>query len=270
MLLKLFSIINTFSLNYPSQYQRKCDYKINIALTFFCLCFAHLPSIASCEISYEEKFDQAKSKYYSGALEEARDIFSILIEQKPGDAYFFLAMIEKASPSSDEYQNTVNQYLRRAVDFGNASAMWELGQSYENGDGVPVDILVARDLYRASKLHSNKSDEFVFFETHSKDLIQRTTEDVIESLKQKAAQNDVEAQYRLGNVYDTGYLMQPDEAQAFYWYLQAANNGHTYSQFLLGYFYCRGIGTDIDAQLANDWLEASGRSVSCHILEKDE
>ncbi|QEW07084.1 tetratricopeptide repeat protein [Nitrincola iocasae] len=270
MLVKLFSIINAIVMRYPGKYQRHCASTTNIALTFLCLCLAHLPGIAIAQTSYEEMLDQAKNKYYSGALEEARDIFSSLVEQKPGDAYFFLAMIEKASPSSNEYQNTVIEYLRRAVDFGNASAMWELGQSYENGDGVPVDLLVAMDWYRASKSHSNNSPDVIFFDTNRRDLIQRTTEDVIESLKHKAALNDVEAQYRLGNVYDTGYLVQPDEAQAFYWYHQAAKNEHTYSQFVLGYFYCRGIGTEIDVQVANDWLEASGRSASCLIFEKDE
>jgi len=45
-----------------------------------------------------------------------------------------------------DYAQAAHWY-RRAADFGNADAMYNLGRMYENGQGVPKDATLAKALY---------------------------------------------------------------------------------------------------------------------------
>jgi len=64
-------------------------------------------------------------------------------------------------------------------------------------------------------------------------------------LKRLAEQNDVEAQYQLGEYYD---LEEKNIPEANKWYEKAARQNHTESQYMLGYYYQWG-GTNFPADI---------------------
>ena len=104
----------------------------------------------------------------------------------------------------------------------------------------------------------------LFLKSEAGELIDQSPKQVIADLKHSAEGGDVESLYKLGRIYDLGVLTQVDESEALQWYLKAANKGHEYSAFLVGYFYCRGIGVTADPIKANEWLAKSKRDAKCN------
>jgi TPR repeat protein len=77
-------------------------------------------------------------------------------------------------------------------------------------------------------------------------------------LKQQAARGDAAAQCGLGAMYDSGYGVTQDFAQAAMWYRKAANQGDAAAQMTLGVLYSRGTGVpQDDVQAAMWWRKAA-------------
>lgn len=68
-------------------------------------------------------------------------------------------------------------------------------------------------------------------------------------------ENDVEAQYKLGEMYYKGVgLKRPDFRRAVAFFSRAANNGYAPAQVKLGLLYWRGEGVTKDLKMAHKWL----------------
>lgn len=80
-----------------------------------------------------------------------------------------------------------------------------------------------------------------------------TQADTITSLTEKAQQQDPQSQYLLAQSYDLGVDVEANADNAFYWYSQAAENGHIKSQLKLANFLALGIGTEKNPQAAIRW-----------------
>ena len=61
-------------------------------------------------------------------------------------------------------------------------------------------------------------------------------------LSKSAAGGHTESQYRLGKIYEKGFLGQPDHAKMSRWYQKAADNGHAKAQYKMGSGYAQGVG----------------------------
>ncbi len=68
-----------------------------------------------------------------------------------------------------------------------------------------------------------------------------------------AAQGDIDAQFALGFLYNTGQGVPQDYAQAHKWYLKAAAQGHATAQVNLGVLYANGQGVPSDYAQARKW-----------------
>ncbi len=68
-----------------------------------------------------------------------------------------------------------------------------------------------------------------------------------------AAQGDIDAQFALGFLYNTGQGVPQDYAQAHKWYLKAAAQGHATAQVNLGVLYANGQGVPSDYAQAREW-----------------
>jgi TPR repeat protein len=63
----------------------------------------------------------------------------------------------------------------------------------------------------------------------------------------KAAIHDyVEAQARLGLMYQLGQGVSVDYKQSFFWFKKAASSGNAEAQFNIGYLYYHGLGVSRD------------------------
>jgi len=74
-----------------------------------------------------------------------------------------------------------------------------------------------------------------------------------------AEQGYAKAQNNLGVVYDNGYGVPQDDAQAVDWYRKAAEQGDVRAQFNLGLMYGRGQGVARDYVRAYAWFNTAPR-----------
>ena len=83
--------------------------------------------------------------------------------------------------------------------------------------------------------------------------------------KPLADQGDADAQYNLGLMYDYGYGVAEDDAEAARWYRLAADQGHAIAQYNLGLMYASGRGVvedDAEAVAGTGWPPIRGTSPS--------
>ena len=119
--------------------------------------------------------------------------------------------------------------LLESVQFHIASymnkseAQFALGEMYEKGYAVDIDLKEALKWYEKSANNTN-----------------------------------VNAQYYLGYLYKEGKIVPKDINKALYWYKKAANNGSEIAQYSLGHFYYSAVDVKKDNREAIKWLEKAG------------
>ena len=86
-----------------------------------------------------------------------------------------------------------------------------------------------------------------------------------DELREKAEQGDVQAQYNLGIMYETGRGVPQDETEAVRWYRLAAEQGDAEAQFNLGAMYANGRGVPQDDVTAHMWCNlAESHATGAH------
>lgn len=109
--------------------------------------------------------------------------------------------------------------LRSAAVAGDATAQYEVGLRYANGDNVPQDLKQAAYWYG-----------------------------------QAATQGLAIAQYRLAALYEKGRGVAKDDVLARRWYEQAADKGNIKAMHNLAVIYAEGRGTKQDFKTAARWF----------------
>ncbi|WP_171251809.1 tetratricopeptide repeat protein, partial [Acinetobacter baumannii] len=66
-------------------------------------------------------------------------------------------------------------------------------------------------------------------------------------------QDNAEAKYYLGILYEEGYGVTQDYKKAFEWYSKAANQGNAEAQNNLGAMYALGQGVEQNYKKAFEW-----------------
>jgi localization factor PodJL len=115
--------------------------------------------------------------------------------------------------------------LRRAANQGLAMAQYRLAKLFERGEGVPADLVQARQW-----------------------------------TERAAAAGNRKAMHDLGVYYARGEGAPLDEAAAYRWFRQAAELGVADSQFNLGVLYQQGRGTPANTAEALYWFSVAARA----------
>ena len=77
----------------------------------------------------------------------------------------------------------------------------------------------------------------------------------LETIKKAAEQGQAGAQFSLGVMYDQGYGVTEDDAEALRWYRLAAEQGYAGAQYILGLMYAQGEGVPEDDAEAVRWYQ---------------
>lgn len=207
---------------------------------------------------------KAIDQYYANEIDAAHDTFIDLARQNNAEAYYYLGLIYNDKRFKYFAPKSALAYLMAAADLGNAEAMYKIGSMYDNGVGIERNSLTALDWYRKAKQAEKPAvQDAVFLDDTATRMKEVPYPQIFSKLLKQAESGDVASQYQVATNFDSGALIPRDFDQALKWYRRAAKNNHKESQFLLGYFYCRGLGVTKDAKLANDWLRKSGRKARC-------
>lgn len=107
----------------------------------------------------------------------------------------------------------VPRYYQRSADFGNPKAQYKLAED-------------------SALDHKYQHGEYT---------ISKQCKKVVKTYEYLANQNDIEAQYELGEIYKSSLCMPRSDLKAFKWFKKAAENGHADAQYELSSMYGQGI-----------------------------
>jgi len=124
-----------------------------------------------------------------------------------------------ATSGAPNHGETVRRY-REAADRGNASAQYDMGWLYENGQGVPQDYREAMRWYRKA-----------------------------------ANQGKAAAQNSIGSLYQNGQGVEQDYGEAMRWYRRAADQAYPAAQSNIGILYANGQGVPRNLSQARAWMQ---------------
>ena len=77
--------------------------------------------------------------------------------------------------------------------------------------------------------------------------------------KEKAEQGDVEAQFNVGVMCETGWSVPVDNKKAVRWYREAAQQGHADAQIRLGMLYYLGVGAHQSDIKGQKWMREAAK-----------
>jgi len=226
---------------------------------FLIFIFATTAIAADAPPSLQEAINQ----YYDNKIDDALGTFTELSKQNNAEAYYYLGLIYSDNRFKQFNPQSAIAYLLSAADLNNVEAMNKLGLMYDNGIGVKQDYLIAFDWYRKAIQTETTNIKNMTFLDNNNDLKEIQYPELFLGLLKDAENGNAESQHKVAINYDSGALIPRNFDKALFWFKQAANNNYRESQFMLGYFYCRGLGLKQDSKLANDWLLKSGRAAIC-------
>lgn len=140
---------------------------------------------------------------------DARSVAHILAEGAEADEHFWY------------YDTSMDE----GAEHGDANAQFELGQMYDQGNGVPQDYVEAVKWYRLS-----------------------------------AEQDHAKSQYALGSMYRVGDGVQQDASEAVKWFRLAAVQGLALAQNNLAASYEHGSGVIQDNESAYMWFSLASEN----------
>lgn len=188
------------------------------------------------------------------------------------------------------------KWTRLAAENGIADGQFRMGWYYHVGDGVPKDAEEERKWYllaaeqghmyaqanlgislaqgrdgasqdyrksiawliaAADQGHSNAIAWLGHLLVGEDQATESETRAASEVIRQRALEGNLEAQFRLGALYQHGVGVPQSKEEATRWFLKAAANGHDAAQYDVGMNYRSGEGVARDFEIAFFWLLAS-------------
>jgi hypothetical protein len=144
--------------------------------------------------------------------------------------------------------------FRKAAETGNASAQFELGLIYDDGQGVAQDYKQAMVWYEKAAAQGNAPAQYNLGVLYDQGRgVAQDPKQAASWYEKAAAQGFAPAQGALGSLYDEGHGVEQDYKKALVLYEKAAEQGFTNVQTNLGLLYAEGQGTAQDYAEAYKW-----------------
>jgi TPR repeat protein len=153
------------------------------------------------------------------------------------------------------------KWFRKSAEQGHAVAQYCLGVSYDKGEGVPQDYAEAVKWFRKSAEQGHAVAQYclgVFY--YRGEGVEKDYVNAAIWFRKAAEQNDAEAQRNLGVCYYNGEGVEKDYAEAVKWFRKSADQGHADAQCYLGAGYAKGEGVEKDYAEAVKWYRKAAES----------
>jgi len=148
------------------------------------------------------------------------------------------------------------EWYLKAASRGNSDAQNNLGNLYHDGLGVPQDYTQAAELYRKSADQGNPIAQSNLGNAYRDGKgVSADLAKAFELYSKSAAKGYDRGQTNLASLYDSGIFVQQDYAMALKWYREAAAQGFPNAQNALGAMYQQGHGVEKDSAQARDWYK---------------
>lgn len=144
----------------------------------------------------------------------------------------------------DQAKDLLEQALRKGLaEASSALYMLNNKQSYEV-------------LQKGASMGSTRAEFLLFSHLATQS---ETSEVAVSYLKSAAEHGLAEAQFKLGQLYYDGAMVDRNYESSFYWWKMAALQGHPLAQYNLGHCYLTGRGVRSDLVLASTWFHLAAR-----------
>lgn len=184
--------------------------------------------------------------------------------EKVGDNTFCSVPIEKSNTANEQIKQ-----LEQASQNGSIDALYQLGQRYSEGNGVPQDKITGLYmLEQAAEQGHPEALDYVFSLAHQGNIdamvfvgdIYYLGNGIPQDIKQgmqwymAAVQlASPQAMLRLGDAYSSGEWIRINRKKALFWYQQAAITGSAEAMFELAEAYRSGELGPIDLEKSVHW-----------------
>lgn len=227
-----------------------------------CLLFLSPQILASPDTSAERLIAQTQDNLYTKECKDTALYSSDKELYAVPEAAFFVAVCLQQEPTTPKALKQAIKLLKYSYSQDYADAAFQISMSYNNGYGVEIDAFTAVDWHRKFERLSKPNTKPIMIITG--EHVERVTEtELLNKLESKANSGDSEAQYTLAGAYQKGQWSPIDMKKAMHWYTIAAKNGNNSANFMLGYFYCRGIGVERSIEKSNHHIKLSNRNTTC-------
>lgn len=219
-------------------------------------------AVLSCVHHKENNYDQhaAETAFFEHRYSDVITLLTPFSKYLSATSKFYLARSYVENGQKDKFVDSV-ALLEDAAELGVTEAAWELARAYDEGSYVASDTLKALDWYRYHALMGrDQSAAPQYFDQQGRPI---SAQQMIERLTDLANSGDLNAQVQLAKLFGEGANTNIDLHESFVWYEKAARSGHEYSALMLGFYYCRGLGTKMDVVKANYWLGQYSSKISC-------
>ncbi len=150
-------------------------------------------------------------------------------------------------------QNDAQESLRQAATAGDATATYNLGLMYANGQGVRKDDAEAARWFRTAANQGHADAKYVLASMQAREATpvpgrEAASQSNVQALRQAATAGDAGAQFQLGLMYANGQGamgqgVRKDYAEAARWFRKAANQGHADAKYALASMQAREAGS---------------------------
>lgn len=151
-------------------------------------------------------------------------------------------------------------YDKLWAELGSASAQYNLGRRYYNGDGVKEDKAEAGKWYKEAADQNFPEAQYAlgkyYYDGYGtpRERACCGNADLVEWYRRAAYQGLAVAQRDLGECYYNGYGSTENKNKAVEWFRKAAEQGDTIAQYNLGVCYYNGNGVAKDQVEAVKWF----------------
>ncbi len=173
-----------------------------------------------------------------------------------------------ANPQPANFINTdgldfASPELKQAVQNGEPEALFEIGRLYTNGIGTEKDLLKASEWYERAANMGFAPAQYIIGNFNEKGLgIDKNPQAAAEWYKQAAKGGNIIAMHNLAVLTATpnALTVEPDMAEAFKWFSNAADYGVRDSQVNAGIFHTKGFGTEVNLVEAYKWFSIAAKA----------
>ena len=199
-------------------------------------------------------FDYALKKVNLGRYKEAFDIWLPLAEEGNAKAQNNVGYLYLKGKGVNKDEDKAKKWLTLAKEQSYYKAFWWLGILYEE----KKEYSNAYELFKeAADFGNDERAQYKIGVYYEKGIfVDKDESKAFDFYKKSAEHNLVLSQRKLGDIFREGLLGKRESPkESIFWFMKAAEQGDSTSQFKVGYFYYKGYGVDSDYVEAVKWYK---------------
>ena len=183
-------------------------------------------------------------------------------------AFLLIALVVLAGFQPGPANTQDIEQLRKDAEQGDATAQYNLGVMYAEGQGVPQDYQQAVNWFRKAAEQGYASAQYnLGFSYATGEGVPQDYQEAVNWWRKAAEQGYTSAQFNLAVMYAEGRGVPQDYQEAVGWYRKAAEQGHDSAQYNLGAMYAAGRGVPQDYIQAHKWVNLAASRTTEEVAE---